>query len=63
MTRMRPLRRVALMHEVANAVESGVGSQAALVPFTHWDRDEAVRAAAAERASRPLGASNDGGAH
>lgn len=57
MSRMKPIRRIALMYEVADAIESGVGSQAALVPFTHWDRDDAVRAAAAERASRPLVAS------
>jgi hypothetical protein len=52
--RMGPALRTALMHEVAHAVDQGVGSPAALLPFTHWDHDDAVRAAAMERASQPL---------
>lgn len=52
--KMEPARRVALMHEVAHAVDQGAGSPAALLPFTHWDRDDTVRAAAVERASQPL---------
>ena len=52
--RLEPARRIALMHEVAHAVEQGVGSPAALLPFTHWDHDAGVRAAAVERAGQPL---------
>ncbi len=53
-TKMDPARRISLMHEVAHAVDQGAGSTAALLPFTHWDHDDSVRAAAAERASQPL---------
>jgi hypothetical protein len=53
-TKLEPARRIALMHEVAHAVEQGAGSPAALLPFTHWDHDDTVRAAALERASLPL---------
>ena len=54
--RMRPERRLALLHEVAHAVECGTGSVASLLAFTACDPDRSVRAAAAScaRALRDL---------
>ncbi|MBI5285310.1 MAG: hypothetical protein HY874_09475 [Chloroflexi bacterium] len=48
--RMQPPRRLALMREVAHAVERGTGSVASLLAFTACDSDRSVRAAAASRA-------------
>jgi hypothetical protein len=53
-TKMDPARRITLMHEVAHAIDEGAGSCASLLPFTHWDRDDAVRVAAVERATQSL---------
>jgi hypothetical protein len=50
--RMSPARRLALMRGVACAVEQDISSPAALLPFTRWDDDPSVRAAAA-RAAHP----------
>jgi len=47
MARMSPERRIALMREVALAVADGLGSPASLLPFSRWDDDPSVRAAAA----------------
>ncbi len=48
--RMQPERRLALMHEVAHAVECGTGSVASLLPFAVCDPDRSVRVGAASRA-------------